>query len=1143
MYFSTMPIKPLSDKWSEKKFPCVSQWLDSRPDVAVFSGLSGSADAFVIADLFTSSNKTAFVFVENGKRAESLAQECATLLGQDCVLFYPSRDAVPYNMKSPFGPITEARFNVLAQLLGGKKRVIVSVHASLLQKIPPPRDLFNKIIRLHAGDAISIETLSAWLIDIGFRRESMVQDLGTFCIRGGIVDLYPFLGDGPIRLEFFGDTIESIREFDVFSQKSKATKPSLEIFPMRELFFDNQTIERALASLEQLSQKQPGLTEAIRKLSHQWKTVSDLEGIEWFLHWFSLPEASILDYAPQDALIIWDDLLPPIRRFEECVQNYTRHLERVPALFAPLVSTPEQLLIAGGLAEEYLSQFSQIFMDTSGAAETAAHIQIACSEQPLFPQNLEPLLENLTMHHRAGEEIILVCGNTGHAERLLEMIGEACPFAQVVTGFLARGFIDKYNKRVIYTDAQIFNRPPTRQIGHKKFSAGQSIPSFDALAPGDHVVHIDHGIGAFLGIERVSAGGSSRDCMVLLYQDRAKLYVPVEDFHKVQKYIGKESLAPSLSKLGSASWDKLKQKTRESLKEMAQDLIDLYAKRQYGDGIQFSPDSLWQKEFEDSFVYEETADQLRAIKETKLDMEAPKPMDRLICGDVGFGKTEVAMRAAFKAVMDGYQVALLAPTTILAAQHYATLKERLADFPVKSAVLSRFLKPKEQKNVIAGIVSGDIAICVGTHRILSQDVVFKNLGLLIIDEEQRFGVQHKEKLKKFRSKVDVLSMTATPIPRTLHMSLIGARDLSIINTPPRNRLPIETHVMEYRDEIVGTAIENELERGGQVFVVHNRIQGLSAMKDKIEQMVPRARVICAHGQMHEGELEPIMKEFIAGRFDVLVSTVIIENGIDIPNVNTIIVIRADAMGLSQLYQLRGRVGRSSEQAYAYFLTPPNREARELALRRLKALEQYTDLGSGFQIAMRDLEIRGAGNILGTMQHGFIAAVGFEMYCTLLEEAVKELRGEPIVKRPGETSVDIAIEAFIPADYIGDHATRIAMYQRLSGAQRLEDVEDLEKELIDRFGSMPSSVHALLVLMRIKVLAVQAHCSKVSVSAEGVCTLTLEADASKAQTVLARLQEKSPLRFEITNTLPILLKTTLTGNSALEKALEVKNLLQ
>jgi transcription-repair coupling factor (superfamily II helicase) len=1139
-----MSIQPFSQKWSEKRFPGVSKWLETRPDVSLFDGCAGSSDSFIIADLFLSGQKTVFVFVENGKRAEYLSQECMSLLGENKVSLFPSRDAVPYNMKSPFGPIVEARFAVLSQLLRGEKRVYISVHAALLQKIIPPRDLFNRIIRLQSGNQISIETLCIWLSDNGFRRENMVQDIGSFCVRGGIVDVYPFLGDGPLRIEFFGDEIESIREFDVFSQKSKAPAASLEIFPMKEFCIDSETLQKGLSAIAEHENKLPDPGEAVQKLSHQWKTVSDYEGIEWFLHWFPFPEASFLDFAPSDSLVIWDDLMPPARRFEECITNYTRHLERVPGVFLPFVSTPDKLLFFPSRIEEELSLFPLVYIGTSLPSGEAPNFRLQCSEQPAFPQNIEPLVENLRAHDAAGDETIMVCGNSGHAQRLLELIGDACPFIQVFTGFLHRGFIDKENKRVVYTDAQIFNRVPTKQIGRKRTSASQALPSFDALSPGDYVVHVDHGIATFLGIDRVSAGGVGRDCMVLHYQDHAKLFVPVEDFSKVQKYIGKESVAPQLSKLGSASWEKLKKKTRESLMEMAQELIDLYAKRRHCEGIKFSADSIWQKEFEDSFIYEETPDQIRAIKETKQDMESIKPMDRLICGDVGFGKTEVALRAAFKAVMDGYQVALLSPTTILTAQHFTTFKERMADFPVAIGMLSRFLKPGEQKSVIARLASGDVDICIGTHRLLSKDLAFKNLGLLIVDEEQRFGVNHKEKLKQYRSKVDVLSMTATPIPRTLHLSLIGARDLSIITTPPRNRLPIETHVKEYRDEIVCSAVESELDRGGQIFVVHNRIQGLQSIKDKIERLVPRARVVCAHGQMHEGELEPIMKEFVAGRFDVLVSTVIIENGIDIPNVNTIIVIRADAMGLSQLYQLRGRVGRSSEQAYAYFLTAPFREIQEPALRRLRALEQYTDLGSGFQIAMRDLEIRGAGNILGTRQHGFIAAVGFEMYCRLLDEAVKEVQGEKPAEQAREAiSVDIPVEAFIPTGYIADPASRVATYQELSAAQEIGDVDEIEKEVIDRFGSMPQAVHSLFLLIRIKVYAKKMGCSKVSVNSVGILSLTLMGNGAAVHETIKRIMAIGKRQFAMTNTVPVLLTTQLCGKTILDQVVETKNLLQ
>jgi transcription-repair coupling factor (superfamily II helicase) len=1138
-----MPIEPLLKKWSPGSFPGLSEWLSRRPHSGRFTGCAGSSDAFLISSLFSSSGKTVVVCVENSKRAEILVSECASLLGEGAVSLYPSRDAVPYNMKSPFGPVVEARFQVLSRLLEGEKAIYVMPYSVLVQKVLPPRDLFNRIIRLETGREIGIDTLSAWLVDNGFRRETMVTDLGTFGIRGGIVDIYPFMTDGPVRLEFYGDVIESIREFDVFSQKTSKTRQSVEIFPIKEYCFSAERIGQGLIAIAQDPSSNRDAEAGLPKLSHQWKTLSDHDGIEWFSHWFSLPEASFLDYLPSDAVVVWDDILPPARRIDECMQNYVRHLERVPQAFLPFVSPPEKLLISRDDIEEGLSLFTRVYLGT--AEDVGAEWTFACSmtEQPEFPLGIEPLVADLTTHNAEGFETVIVCGNQGHAERLWELIGEECPFVKVFTGFLQRGFVDRVNRRLFYTDAQIFKGQPTRQIVHRRVRQGSALPSFDALTPGDFVVHVDHGIGRFVGIEHLVAGGAGRDCMVILYEGNAKLSVPVEDFHKVQKYIGKESAAPALSKLGSGAWERLKARTRESLKEMAQELIDLYAKRQYFDGIQFSKDTMWQKEFEDSFVFEETADQLRAIKEVKNDMESKKPMDRLVCGDVGFGKTEVAMRAAFKAVMDGYQVAILAPTTILTAQHFATFSGRMANFPARVAMLSRFLSPKEQKEVVARVKEGKVDILVGTHRLLSKDIEFKNLGLLVVDEEQRFGVRHKERLKQYRYKVDVLSMTATPIPRTLHMSLIGARDLSIINTPPRNRLPIETHVMEYHDEIMKRAVENELERGGQAYVVHNRIQTLDAIRDKIEAMVPKARVVCAHGQMHESELARIMKEFIAGRFDVLVSTVIIENGLDIPNVNTIIVNRADTMGLSQLYQLRGRVGRSSEQAYAYFLAPSLREAREISLRRLQVLEQYTDLGSGFQIAMRDLEIRGAGSILGMRQHGFIAAVGFELYCRLLEETVKEQRGEKMpVEKEQEVTLDIPLEAFIPTDYVEDGGARIAVYQELSGAQTPHDVDEVEREISDRFGPMPQSVLSLLLIMKIKVLARSLGCSKVGITPEGGLALAFEGDSAKIREKIGIIFSRTDKKFEIVSGEPVRLNARLNAKTVIELARETKDLL-
>jgi len=910
---------------------------------------------------------------------------------------------------------------------------------------------------------------------------------------------------------------------------------------MREFVFSDNHIESAIEKIYEFC-KISKIDELIaHKLEHQWKSTGDHDGIEWFLHWFEHPVSSILDYLSNDSLLIWDDLIPLGRRLEESFLNYERHLERVPEAYLPLISVPEKLLFAKKDIEENFDFFDTVFFDKIETSLDKKMYSLNFSEQPLIPNQLDMLSNDFKTNYENGIRCMLLCPNLGHAERMKELLGDDCNYVEIFIGFLLKGFIDLDNKYLIYTESQIFNRI-IKPIKVKKQKSGVPLTNFDTLVPQDYVVHEEHGIAKFIGIERIKTADIQQDCMVLLYADNAKVYVPVEDFHKVQKYVGKDTVNPTLSKIGSAAWEKLKAKTRESLKEMAKELIELYAKREYLEGIRFQPDNLWQKEFEDSFIYEATQDQIRAVREIKEDMESLKPMDRLICGDVGFGKTEVAMRAAFKAVMSGYQVAILAPTTILASQHYSTLCERMSDFPVKICVLSRFLKGKEQNVVLDKLVNGKCDILVGTHRILSDDVKFKNLGLLIIDEEQRFGVNHKEKLKQLRYKVDVLSMTATPIPRTLHMSLIGTRDLSLINTPPRNRLPVETKVAEYHDELVKNAIENELDRGGQIFFVNNRIGNLEQLRDKIEQLVPRARVITAHGQMDEKELELIMKEFIAGRFDVMISTVIIENGLDIPNVNTIIINKADSLGLSQLYQLRGRVGRSSEQAFAYFLTPKGSQISEISLKRLRALEQFTDLGSGFQIAMRDLEIRGAGNILGTSQHGFIAAVGFELYCRLLQDAVKEIKGEVVEPVKQDVKVEIPIEAYFPADYINDGATRIALYQELSSISSIESIDEIEKNIIDRFGPIPETVLSLLILMRIKISANKIGSSRISVSKDDCLIMVFEGEQDLIKSRLKIIFEKAYCQFEVLYNTPISIKTKLISHTPKEQAFEIIDIL-
>jgi transcription-repair coupling factor (superfamily II helicase) len=1138
-----MTIEHFYRQWSSPFLPAVRQWLTDKPHHTLIKGLAGSGDALVISDLFAASGRPVFVFTESGKKAETLCDECKTFLGEENVEVFPSRDAVPYNMKSPFGPTVEARFHVLRELLDGKKKVIVAPHGVLSQKIVAPKTLFNRIIRLQPGDEVPLDKLCRWLSEIGFRRENQVTNLGTFCIRGGIIDLYPFLTENPVRIEYWGDTIDSIREFDVFTQKSLLSRNVVEIFPMREFCLSDSDITTALEKMATTVKTTGGDPLTVHRFEHQWKAMGDLEGIEWFLSWFDLPSISILDYCAPETLVVWDDLIPPIRRLDETTQNYERHCARVPELLAPFVSKPHDLLQREPVTEKQLARYDAVFCDTIDAPHDSAPYALAFTEQPQLPHELDPLTSALTKYHNEGFRCVILSPNIGHAERMQDLLADVCPFTEIVLGFLSRGIIDREQRCLLFSENQIMNRAE-RPVKSKKRRSSIPITGFDALSPQDFVVHEDHGIAKFLGVERVQTGNIHSDCMVLLFADNARVYVPIEDFHKVQKYIGKESVSPSLSKIGTSSWDRLKVRTRESLKEMAAELIELYAKRQFLEGISFAVDTMWQKEFEDAFVYEETSDQLRAIQEVKADMESKKPMDRLICGDVGFGKTEVAMRAAFKAVMSGYQVVLLAPTTILAAQHHTTFSERMQAFPVRIASLSRFLRPSEQKAVIQKIAAGEIDVLIGTHRAFSADVKFKNLGLLIIDEEQRFGVRHKERLKQLRYTIDVLSLTATPIPRTLHLSLVGARDLSIIATPPRNRLPVETSVAEYHDELVKRAVENEIERGGQIYFVNNRIKNLDAMREKVVLLVPSARVVCAHGQMNERELERIMKEFIAGRFDVLLSTVIIENGLDIPNVNTIIVNRADTMGLSQLYQLRGRVGRSSEQAYAFLLTPSFREVREDSLMRLRALEQYTELGSGFQIAMRDLEIRGAGNILGTRQHGFIAAVGFELYCRLLQDAVSEIKGQRPAEQPPLVKLEIPLESYIPTDYIADGASRIEIYQELSSITTIASLTDIEKTMVDRFGPLPGSVISLLILLRIKFAAKAVGVSRVSINEAKEMSLVFDGNTDVVKKNVMSFMQASGVQFKVvTNPPVVVLTTTLTSSGKNEMAQETLSLLQ
>ena len=1131
-------VKAFSDVYGNGTLPHIRDWGTRRPRASLFTGCAGSADALLITELYHATKSTVLALAPDTKRAEILARECASLVGRDQVLPFPSRDPIPYNMKSPFGPTVEARLRALAQLINGESRIYIAPAAALLQKTLPPQEFYNRTIRLAVGDEVPQEKLARWLEENGFRRETLVQDVGTYAARGGVFDIYPFVTEDPFRLEFWGDSIDSIRSFDVFSQKSKNSCARVELLPMKEFPLTEDSMTRGLAAMEHSCEDNP--SQSLEKMKHRCESLGDLEGMEWFLHWFDLPAATIFDYLPPECTVVWDDILPLSGRLNETVHNYVHHISRVPDTLRSLVSSPERLLWPIQAVEQQITTFHLVYVDTANLPENTKVYRLDMRDQPHLPPRADALSAEIESKQSEGYEVHIVCENSGQAERLSELLGDTSTMVTISVALLQRGFIDPVNKRSVLSANQFWGRGP-QHFRTRKIKAGVPISSFDSLTTGDFVVHVDHGISRFTGLERIQTDGVSRDCMALRFRKGTKLYVPVDDFHKVHKYVGKDSVQPTLSTIGSGAWEKVKQRARESTRKMAQDLLKLYAEREHLRGISYSKDNVWQKEFEDAFMYEATPDQIRAIEETKHDMISARPMDRLVCGDVGFGKTEIAMRAAFKAVLDGYQVAILAPTTILAAQHHATFTERMADFPVNVASLSRFLTPGEQRAVLKRVAAGEIDILVGTHRILSKDIRFKNLGLLVVDEEQRFGVRHKEVLKQYRYDVDVLSMTATPIPRTLHMSLVGIRDLSIVNTPPRNRLPIETHVCEFHEEILRTAVEDELDRGGQVYVVHNRISGLAFLQERIEQMVPRARVAVAHGQMDERMLESVMREFVAGRYDVLVSTAIVESGLDIPNVNTIIVDRADALGLSQLYQLRGRVGRSSEQAFAYLLTPPFCRIKDLSLRRLRALEQYTDLGSGFQIAMRDMEIRGAGNLLGTHQHGFIAAVGFELYCRLLKEEVCRVRGEALPEPDIDTVVDFQVDALLPASYVSDGPTRVSLYQECASCASPKEIDEMERTLADRFGSLPEEALALLGLMRIKVAARAVGIARVSLSGNTL-SLTCHASAGELTQRLKPLILGASSRFRIINDSPVMVKMELCADSPHARIMECNSIL-
>lgn len=1038
------------------------------------SGLLGSAKSLLAAVLAVERPHVWVVVAPTFSDAEHLHDDLVTFLGSGRVQLFSEWETLPYDRRSPLPDITESRLLTLSRLARGEPVVVVTTPKAVMQTTLSRRLLRETTHRISRGSTLDPSAFSRSLTDLGYKRVRLVEDSGDFSVRGGIVDVLPFGYEDPLRLEFDGDTVESIRQFDVYTQRSVRALDDVTVLPRREVVL---TGEGTGEIAQRLIESHPVDSEDRDHLLAGLETRFYFDGVEQYLPAINPGAETLIEHLPDAAgvfIVRSDEVRDRAEQLSlEAAKIYHERRERAP------LCEPESLLVPFDRLMERLGTrpLVESGLVATGALDGFARFSVETKLQESFGSDMEALRRRLA-ELAAGNRVLIMCDNRGQAARLSELLGDAATDVALEVGSLEKGFTLPEARLVVYTDHDIFDRYRRRR--RRKFRGGAPISSFEALTHGDYVVHVNHGIGRYVGVTRVEADGRTIDCVVVDYADGGKLYVPSDEIDRLQKYVGKEGAKPRLNKLGGASWPKTTARAKKAVEELARDLLKLYASRKARPGHAFGKDVVWQQELEASFIYEETEDQLRATEEIKRDMESDRPMDRLICGDVGFGKTEVALRAAFKAVMDGKQVAVLVPTTILAQQHLTTFRDRLADFPVEVDVLSRFRTQKEQKQILERVADGKVDIIIGTHRLIQKDVKFHDLGLLVIDEEQQFGVLHKEMIQRLRKTVDVITMTATPIPRTLHMALMGARDMSVINTPPRDRLPVRTEIAPFDADLIVEAVMREMDRGGQVYFVHNRVETIEGMATYLRGILPGLVIDVGHGQMSERQLESVMMRFLEGQIDVLVCSMIIESGLDIPNVNTIIVNRADRFGLAQLYQLRGRVGRSNHRAYAYLLIPRDRGITPVARRRLAAIQEFTDLSSGYKLAMRDLEIRGAGNILGAEQHGHMLAVGFNLYTKLLRNAVRTLRGEEAPEE-AEAAVDIKVDAYIPDSYVADNDMKIEIYKRIRDAREPGAVEALRSELEDRFGRMPPEVAALLDVQALRVVCEGAGVRRVALS--------------------------------------------------------------
>jgi len=995
---------------------------------------------------------------------ESFRDDLEYFRGRGATLALPEPDTAPYDDTSPHPAITAERLETLARLAAARSGaapfdgVLLTTVRGVLQRLPRRDTLARASVDLRVNVDFDPAALTERLVYMGYERFPEVEAVGHMARRGGILDVWPAGQSDPLRLEFDGDTLVSLRRFDAGTQRSLEQLATARLLPRFEILVEPHN---AAAIAERLREAGDENSRGGAALFH--------EGMERFASYYEPSPETLFDYLPENTIVVLEEPDVLAERAEALSADVERRFEQTRAHY-PLVSRPEQLFLPASewtrFAETSLGCDLLGAVALTGEAQRYARLLVVdCQQAEPLHRSVERLRDHLAVLQSQDVAPVVLCDNPGQRDRLSEMLG--ITGASLGVGLVSAGFTWKSAGLAVLTDHEIFDRYRRRRRRSRR-TGGLTAAELGALKPGDFVVHEEHGVGMYKGMKRLTLSGQETDCLELSYAGKDLLFVPVHQLSLVSRYSAGDGAKPQVHSLGSVQWQKTKARARKAIQDMAEELLRAYAARRALPGFAFKPDSVWQRELEASFPYQETPDQLTAIEDVRRDMETESPMDRLVCGDVGYGKTEVAIRAAFKCVQDGKQVAVLVPTTILAEQHGHTFRERMADFPVKVEVLSRFRSAKEQKSVIARIADKGADIVIGTHRLLSKDVKFADLGLVVIDEEHRFGVAQKERIRQLTRTVDVLALTATPIPRTLNLSLAGARDMSVIETPPTNRLPVHTEVTEFDSEVVTDAILREIDRGGQAFYVHNRVETIYNTAAMLQELVPQVRVGVAHGQLGEHQLEEVMLEFTEGRIDVLVATMIIESGIDIPTVNTLIVDRADTLGLAQLYQLRGRVGRSSHRAYAYLLVPSRRVLTEDAEKRLRVIEEFDELGVGFKVAMKDMEIRGAGNLLGPEQSGHILGLGFDLYVKLLEEAVAGLKGEAESLRP-EPRLLTDWAAFLPDDYVPDEHEKLALYRRLAEARSADAVDDLTVELIDRFGALPAPAVALVELRRVRVL--------------------------------------------------------------------------